>query len=69
MLIEKEQFEPYLSGYLGNSLAEAEELQRKLQAFEPEAQVSNRMQYGHVPVAHSNQNDYLSNQNDHLVML
>lgn len=39
MSIEKEQFEPYLSGYLGNSLEEATQLQNKLQNFEPMAQV------------------------------
>jgi hypothetical protein len=39
MAIEKEQFEPYLSGYLGNSLEEAQQLQSKLQEFEPTAQV------------------------------
>lgn len=41
MSIEKEQFEPYLSGYLGNSLEEAEQLQNKLQNFEPMAQVDD----------------------------
>lgn len=39
MAIEKEQFEPYLTGYLGNSLDEAQQLQNKLQEFEPVAQV------------------------------
>jgi hypothetical protein len=39
MTIEREQFEPYLSGYLGNTLEEAQQLQSKLQDFEPMAQV------------------------------
>ena len=40
MTIEKEQFEPYIAGYLGNTLEEAEQLQRKLNNFEPMAKVA-----------------------------
>lgn len=52
MAIEKEQFEPYLSGYLGNSLEEAQQLQSKLQDFEPMAQVEMKS-HGLVAIAMS----------------
>lgn len=39
MKIEKDFFFPNLAGYLGNSTATAEEMQRKCQEFEPLFQV------------------------------
>ena len=45
MVIEKDFFAPYIAGYLGNSLESAQELQSKLQNFEPTAKVEK---YAHM---------------------
>ena len=39
MIVEKDFFAPYIAGFLGNSLESAQELQSKLEVFEPTAKV------------------------------